>query len=61
MMSRLPDKIKKKKKKKKKKIFLPQLWPFENLANIKFNKQDTMAIYCYAQAVGGIVFYKHQL
>ena len=26
-----------------------------------FNKQDMMAICCKGQAVGGIVFYKHQL
>ena len=33
------------------------LWKFGQ----HFNKQDMMAIYCQAQAVGGIVFYKHQL
>ena len=43
------------------------LWNFLEKKIIKhensnlFNKQDMMAIYCYGQAVGGIVFYKHQL
>ena len=33
------------------------LWKFGQ----PFNKQDMMAIYCKKQAIGGIIFYKHQL
>ena len=53
-MSRLPDDF-----------LLNFILFFEkNNKNIKqqpFNKQDMMAIYCYGQAVSGIVFYNHQL
>ena len=33
------------------------LWKFGQ----PFNKHEMMAIYCYGQAVGGMVFIKHQL